>query len=71
MDSEDRIRVIYVFRLWSKLNGGAMEEKSCFAIKGGSPQIRRKYDNANAVFDGKEVPSIKDWSLHIFNLRNT
>ena len=58
-DSEDRIRVIYEFRPWNKLDGGAVEEKSCFALEGGSPQIRRKYDGANVIFDGGEVPSIQ------------
>lgn len=31
-----------------------MEEKSCFVIKGGFPQIRRKYNNVNVFFLIKE-----------------
>jgi hypothetical protein len=41
-----------------------VEEKSCFTIEGGFSQIRRKYDDANVIFDRGEVPSIQEWSLH-------
>jgi hypothetical protein len=63
-DSADRIRVIYEFRPWNKLDGGAMEEESCFAMKGDSPQIGREDDDANVIFDGGWVLSIQEWSLH-------
>ena len=55
--------LLWEFRPQNKLDS-TVEEKSCFAMEGGSPQIRRKYDDANVIFDG-EVLSIQEWSLHI------
>jgi hypothetical protein len=57
-DSADRIRAIYEFRPWNKLDGGAVEEESCFALKESSPQIRREGDDASVIFDEGVVSSI-------------
>jgi hypothetical protein len=58
-DSKARIRVVYDFRQWYKLNGGAVVE-SCYAMKGGSPQIRREGDDANVIFQLARV-SVQEW----------
>ena len=49
-DSKARIRVIYEFRQWYKLDSGAVVKESCYAMKGVSPQIRREGDDANVIF---------------------
>jgi hypothetical protein len=59
-DFEDLIGVNYEFRPWNKLDSGVVREKSCFAIKGDSLQIRRKYNNANVIFYRRAVPSIQE-----------
>ena len=41
-DSKARIRVVYEFRQWYKLDSVAVVEESCYAMKGGSPQIKRR-----------------------------
>jgi len=46
-DSKARIRVIYEFRQWYKLDGGAVVKESYYAMKGGSLQIRREGNDAN------------------------
>jgi hypothetical protein len=56
---EDGVRVIYEFRLY-KIDGGAVEEKSCFAMESGSPQIRRKYDDANVIFEGERSRAFRN-----------
>ena len=40
-DSKARIKVAYEFRLWYKLDDGAVVEESYYAMKGGSPQMHR------------------------------
>lgn len=48
-DSEGRIWIIYEFRPWNKFYGGGVEEKPCFAMEGGSPQIRCEDNNVNVI----------------------
>ena len=60
-DSKARIRVVYDFRQWYKLDGGAVVEESCYAMKGGSPQIRREGDDANVIFQLARVRSVQEW----------
>jgi len=36
-DSKARIRAVYEFRLWYKLDGGAVVEESCYTMKRGYP----------------------------------
>jgi len=57
-DSADRIRAIYEFRPWNKLDGGAMEEESCFALKESSLYIRCEGDDMGVIVDGGVVSSI-------------
>jgi hypothetical protein len=55
--SKARIRVIYEFRQWYKLDGGTMVKESYYAMKGGSRQIRREGDDANVFsrWEGSRV----------------
>ena len=48
-----------------KLAGSAVVEESCYAIKGGSPQIKREGDDAILIFEVAEVKSIREWLKHI------
>jgi hypothetical protein len=48
--SKTRIRVVYKFRQWYKLDGGAVVEKSYYDMKGGSLQFKREGDDANVIF---------------------
>jgi hypothetical protein len=49
-DSKGRIWAFYEFRQWYKLDGGAVVKELCFAMKEGSPQVRREGDDANVIF---------------------
>lgn len=42
--------VLHEFRQWYKLNDVAAMNEVCYAVKGGSPQIKRVRDDANVIF---------------------
>jgi len=49
-DSKAWIRFVYEFGQWYELDGGAVMKEFCYAMKGGSPQIRRDSNDANVIF---------------------
>ena len=48
--SKARINFVYEFGQWYGLDGGTVVKEFCYAMKGGSPQIRRDSDGANVIF---------------------
>ena len=45
-----QIRAFYENQEPSEPDGGAVVKKFCYAMKEGSPQVRRKGNNANVIF---------------------
>ena len=49
-DSETQVKPFYEFERRKELDGGAVVEEYCYAMKGSSPQLRAKAIDAIVIF---------------------
>ena len=68
-DSETQIKPFYDFERRKELDGGAVVEECCYAMRKRISAIRREGDDAIIIFGGAGARSVQEWAQNTIDTK--